>query len=95
MRTLCEDQAKAFEDHYVVCAACAGLLQDTSDYVDTMRSAAKELSAVATMKAAGQRFSSSALTDMQVGGSPAVSLKRLGDVPPETALPPASVRAQQ
>ena len=43
MGTLPNEQAAAFEDHYVVCNSCATVLETASTYVDAMRSAAKKL----------------------------------------------------
>ena len=42
--TLPNEQAVAFEDHYVVCSSCATALEgDASTYVDAIRTAAKKL----------------------------------------------------
>ena len=43
MGTLPNEQAVAFEDHYVVCNSCATVLENASTYVDAIRTAAKKL----------------------------------------------------
>jgi hypothetical protein len=43
MGTLPQEQAIAFEDHYVACDTCATALYKTADYVHTMHAAAKTL----------------------------------------------------
>jgi anti-sigma factor RsiW len=43
MGTLTEEQRTAFEDHYMMCAACAALLQKTAAYVEAMQAAARKL----------------------------------------------------
>ena len=42
-KTLPEEQAIAFENHYAACETCATALYKTADYVDAMRAAAKTL----------------------------------------------------
>ena len=43
MGTLPQEQATSFEDHYVACARCATALEKTAEYVDAIRTAAKDL----------------------------------------------------
>ena len=43
MGMLPNEQAVAFEDHYVVCNSCATVLENASTYVDAIRSAAQKL----------------------------------------------------
>lgn len=43
MGTLTKEQAAAFEEHYSGCNPCATVLQNTAEYVDAMRAAAKKL----------------------------------------------------
>jgi formylmethanofuran:tetrahydromethanopterin formyltransferase len=43
MGTLPNEQAVAFEDHYVVCNSCATVLENASTYVEAIRTAAKIL----------------------------------------------------
>ena len=43
MGTLPNEQAVAFEDHYVVCNSCATVLENASAYVDAIRTAGKIL----------------------------------------------------
>jgi anti-sigma-K factor RskA len=43
MGTLPEDERVAFEDHYLACADCAMVLQETAAYVEAMRAAARKL----------------------------------------------------
>ena len=40
---LTNEQAAAFEDHYVVCNSCATVLENSASYVDVMRAAVKTL----------------------------------------------------
>jgi anti-sigma factor RsiW len=42
MGTLSREQATAFEDHFVACSPCATVLQNTAEYVDAMRAAARK-----------------------------------------------------
>ena len=35
--------AIAFEEHYIACAACAAVLQETALYIDAMKAAAEKL----------------------------------------------------
>jgi hypothetical protein len=43
MGTLTKEQVVAFEEHYSGCNPCATVLQNTAEYVDAMRAAAKKL----------------------------------------------------
>ena len=43
MGTLPNEQAVAFEDHYVVCNSCATVLENVFAYVDAIRTAGKIL----------------------------------------------------
>ena len=40
---LSPEEAQAFEDHYLTCAACAAALEETEQYVVAMKRAAKRL----------------------------------------------------
>jgi hypothetical protein len=39
---LSPEDATAFEDHYLTCAACAGIVEATEEYVRAMRAAGRE-----------------------------------------------------
>ena len=43
MGTLTKAQAKAFEDHYAGCDQCATVLQETVEYIEAMRAAARNV----------------------------------------------------
>ena len=43
MGTLPGDERVAFEDHYLTCADCARVLQETAAYVEAMQAAARKL----------------------------------------------------
>jgi anti-sigma factor RsiW len=43
MGTLPEEAARAFEEHYVACPRCAARVDDTQQFVDAMRNAAKRI----------------------------------------------------
>jgi hypothetical protein len=43
MGTLSAEQATAFQNHYVGCNRCAVVLQETAEYVEAMRAAAKKV----------------------------------------------------
>ena len=43
MGSLPEEEVRAFEEHYFVCADCATMLQHTAEDVDAMRAAAGKL----------------------------------------------------
>lgn len=43
MGTLTKEQVVAFEEHYSGCNPCATVLQNTAEYVEAMRAAAKKL----------------------------------------------------
>ena len=43
MGTLPPSEGTAFEDHYITCGRCAGILEDIELYVQAMRAAAWEL----------------------------------------------------
>ena len=45
MGRLTADQSTAFEDHYIVCAACAAVVQETALYVEYMKAAARQVRA--------------------------------------------------
>jgi len=36
-------EAAAFEEHYITCARCAGIVEDADRYVDAMQEAARML----------------------------------------------------
>ena len=40
--TLTPEDAKAFEDHYITCAACAAVVEATEKYVRAMRAAGRK-----------------------------------------------------
>ena len=37
------DQARVFEDHYITCARCAGIVENTDTFIVAMRRAAERL----------------------------------------------------
>jgi hypothetical protein len=43
MGRLSAADATAFEDHYITCSLCAGVVEDTDRYVRTMATAARRL----------------------------------------------------
>ena len=43
MHSLPEAEVDAFEEHFFVCAACAGVVEKTAEYVEAIHAAARKL----------------------------------------------------